>query len=86
MFSLDFKTGTLAASKFLEMNENEFRNRIAQWTGVKKYTISELINSLKKRCGELRLMCKSDMEKTKLEVSSYLTHLVTNYKNTGTFK
>ncbi|MBI2027797.1 MAG: putative zinc-binding metallopeptidase [Deltaproteobacteria bacterium] len=86
LFSLDSKASTMTAGKFLDYHGKELRNRIAQWTGVKKYTIGELIKSLTKRCEDLHLMCKSNSEKTKFELSSYLTTLVTNYKHTGTFK
>jgi hypothetical protein len=75
-----------SAAKFMRRNRAALIASIVQWTGQRKYTVSELVNKLTKRCGKLKLPAPRDAVRLQFEVGAYLASLVTTHLYTGKFK
>lgn len=73
------------ASKFINNYKKEIINSTASWTGEKKYVISELINTIIKRCKELELSIETPETKVLVDTTAYITTLIMNYTHTGKF-
>ena len=76
----------IKASFFLRQRKRQLRNSVCEWTNEKKYRVQKLLNRLIERCDQLDLYVKADDPQTNLQVSAYVTTLVTNYLFTGKFK
>lgn len=74
------------ASVFMRRNKKAMINSIAYWTSEKKVTVTQLVNRLTKRCQDLDLVLVKDSDTSLLEISGFLTTLVSNYLFTGHFK
>lgn len=75
-----------AAHHFLRRNEKQLLHTVSHWTGERRVTIEALMQKFKKRCKDLSLYVKSDAETTLIELSSFLTTLVSHYRFTGHFR
>jgi hypothetical protein len=60
--------------------------RVANWTGQRKYVVDELARKLVQRCAELALHAPADEVTLALDVGAYVGSLVTNHLYTGRFK
>jgi hypothetical protein len=74
------------AAKFMRRNRAALIAAIVQWTGQRKYTVSQLVARLTKRCAELKLPAPRDAARTQFEIAAYLASLVTTHLYTGKFK
>ena len=59
---------------------------VVRWTGQRKYTVDMLVRRLTARARELKLPAPRDQARLMIELSSYLSALVTNHLHTGRFK
>lgn len=59
---------------------------VVRWTGQRKYTVDMLVRRLIARARELKLPAPRDQARLMIELSSYLSALVTNHLHTGRFK
>jgi hypothetical protein len=76
--------GTAAA--FMRSTRKALVERVAQWTGQRKYVVDALARRLIQRCQELGLHVPADEEALALDVGVYVGALVTNHLYTGRFK
>ena len=74
------------ASQFLRAHRRRIIAAVGAWTGGKKYTVNQLVRDLSLRCDELKLQVEGDDPALLVQVTAYLTALVTNYLFTGKFK
>jgi len=75
----------ISAQGIIKKYKKNILNNVARWTGEKKYIINDLLDTLIKRCSQLRLMTDKEEALAILDVSSYVTTLVMNYLHTGGF-
>jgi hypothetical protein len=78
--------GEESAAKFMRRHRTALVESIVDWTGQRKYTVSELVARLTKRCGKLRLHAPRDAVRLQFEVGAYLASLVMTHLYTGKFK
>lgn len=79
------KTAILA-QQFLHAHRKEVVDKVAYWTGAQRPLIKQLIESIEKRIGELKLAADSEREAEHLiQVSVYATALAMNYMTRGRF-
>ena len=52
---------------------------VGAWTGGKKYTVNQLVRDLSQRCDKLELQAGADDPALLVQVTAYLTALVTKY-------
>jgi hypothetical protein len=78
--------GAEPATRFLKRHRRAVIDAVSGWTGERKYTVAGLVAKFETRCKELRLYVAKDEALTGLELSAYLSNLVTNYLLTGKFK
>jgi hypothetical protein len=78
--------GAEKAAVFMKKNRKTIISSIAHWTNERKVTIEELVVRLTERCQELDLVVSKDLSTTLLEISGFLTTLVSNYLFTGHFR
>jgi hypothetical protein len=74
------------ASRFMQQNRKVILNSTARWTGEKKVTINQLISRLIKRCQELELVVSKPEAEVCVEVSAYISTLISHYLFTGHFR
>lgn len=77
------KPTALPASRFLRAHRRRIITAVVAWSGGKKYTVNQLVRDLSQRCDELDLRAEAE---DPVQVTAYLTALVTNYLFTGKFK
>lgn len=87
LFSADsqFSSHELA-HRYMKTQRANLANKIAQWTGAKKYTITNLLNALIERSRETSLRLQKEEHETALDLCAYLTAMVSNYHFTGKYK
>lgn len=74
------------ADRWMKKNQKILLNKIAFWTGDKKYNCDQLLKKLMERCRVLELhLCKSEAESL-MDVTAYLTSMMTNHLLTGKYK
>lgn len=74
------------ASRWLLQQRAALLGVVPFWTRERKYTVNRLLKKLAARADELRLHAPKDPGRTMLEITAYLTALVSNYLFTGKFK
>jgi len=74
------------ASQYLKKAKARLLPSVSFWAKEKKYVIDQLISDLVSRTQELNLYIRRDMADIDIQVSSYITTLVTYYLFTGKFK
>jgi hypothetical protein len=75
-----------SAARYMRRNRRALIEAIMKWTGQRKYTVSQLVNRLTRRCGQLKLPAPRDAARTQFEIAAYLASLVTTHLYTGKFK
>ena len=81
--SLDKKSKEMLAATIIKRYKKDILNSVAKWTGEKKHIISELLDTIIKRCKDLGLLSNEDRSLVTLKMSAYITTLVMNYIYTG---
>ena len=74
------------AARFMRRHRAQIIAAVDRWTSGHKYTISMLVRKLILRAQRLGLHCPRDPSRTAIEISAYLSALVTNHLHTGRFK
>ncbi len=75
-----------SAERFMKRHQKAIISTVAWSTGERKFTIDALVKRLTKRCQEIELRTGKPESQTIMEVTSFLTSLVSNYLFTGKFK
>lgn len=78
--------GGLPASRLLRQQQASLLPVVSFWTRERKYTVTRLLKKLATRCDELKLKVPQEDARTTMEITAYLTALVSNYLFTGKFK
>ena len=78
--------GRVKASVYLRRHRHELESAVCQWTNENKYRVNKLLARLIDRCDKLNLHIKAYDPKQNIQVSAYITTLVTNHLFTGKFK
>jgi hypothetical protein len=78
--------GDESAAKFMRHHRASLITSLVKWTGQRKYTVTELVAKLTKRCAQLKLRAPRDAGRLQFEVGAYLASLVTTHLYTGKFK
>ena len=78
--------GEESAAKFMRRHRRALIASLVEWTGQRKYTVTELVTKLTKRCASLKLPAPRDAVRLQFEVGAYLASLVTTHLYTGKFK
>lgn len=73
------------AYSIIKKDKDAICNNVSIWTGEKKFIINGLLETLFKRCKELRLLNPMSEQEATLKVSIYVTALIMNYVHTGRF-
>jgi len=73
------------AGQFLTSHKNTLVDTVSTFTGESRYTINNLVKRLKLRCEQIDLHLGKDDTRTTVEMSAWLSTMVTNYRNTGKF-
>ena len=60
-------------------------NNVSIWTGEKKFIINNLLETLIERCKQLNLLNPMSEQQSVLKISIYVTALIMNYVNSGSF-
>ena len=74
------------AAAFLRREKKRLVDATARWTGASKVTIELLVKRLIERAATLALPMPKDDVRTRVEFSSWLAVVVTNWRFTGKFK
>lgn len=85
IFSIDGSPGE-SAGEFMRKNRRIIVEKVAQWTGEKKFIVNNLFKKLLDRSRQLKMRLRNGQAETLLEISAYLTSMVSNYLYTGKFK
>jgi Putative zinc-binding metallo-peptidase len=76
----------VSAQQFLHAHRKEVVDKVAYWTGAQRPLIKQLVESIEKRVGELKLVADSAREAQHLiQISVYATALAMNYVTRGKF-
>jgi hypothetical protein len=78
--------GDDSAAKVMRRLRGPLIASLVRWTGQRKYTVDMLVSSLIARARELDLPAPRDHAKVMMDLSAYLSALVTNHLHTGRFK
>ena len=78
--------GEESAAKFMRRHRAALIVSLVEWTGQRKYTVTELVTKLSKRCAKLKLPAPRDTARLQFEIGAYLASLVTTHLYTGKFK
>lgn len=74
------------AAQFMRRHRASLTSSLVQWTGQRKYTVSELVAQLIQRCRTLKLTAPGDTTRLLLDLAGYLATMVTTHLYTGRFK
>ncbi len=74
------------ARKLIRKHRKEILDRVALWTGEKKFLINRLLKDIISRCGELALETGEDEAKIVMETAVYVTAQTMNYLYTGRYR
>lgn len=83
---INIVTAADPASRFLKRHEKYLLRTVARWTGVRKYTIGQVLQRLRARCQALKLGVTTPEHELLVGVTTYVTSLVVNFVHTGEFK
>jgi len=73
------------AYSIIKKYKNNISNNVSIWTGEKKFIINTLLETLINRCKHLGLLNPISEQEAILKISIYVTALIMNYVNTGSF-
>ncbi|MCS6774529.1 MAG: hypothetical protein RMM31_07185 [Anaerolineae bacterium] len=76
----------MRAEAFIKAHKQQLIHRVPQWTGVDSTVAYDVLDKILTRAKALDLWLEREQEEKKLvELTSYVTALCLNYKNTGQF-
>jgi Putative zinc-binding metallo-peptidase len=75
-----------SAAHFLRKARKTIVPSIVRWTGEHKYTVDHLVRQLMLRCERLELVAPKNQARLMMDVTGYVSALVTNHLHTGRFK
>jgi hypothetical protein len=78
--------GEESAAQIMRSMRSGLSSAVVRWTGQHKYVVDMLVRRLITRTRELKLWAPRDRAALMMELSSYLSALVTNHLHTGRFK
>lgn len=78
--------GAESATQVMRSMRHRLSSAVVRWTGQHKYVVDMLVRRLITRTRELKLSAPRDHVGLMMELSSYLSALVTNHLHTGRFK
>jgi hypothetical protein len=78
--------GDESAAQVMRRVQYRLSAAIVHWTGQHKYVVDTLVRNLILRAKELKLRAPRDQAMLMIELSAYLSSLVTNHLHTGKFK
>jgi len=78
--------GRVKASVYLRRHRRDLEEAVCKWSNENKYRVNKLVGKLIDRCDQLNLHLKAYDPKQNIQVSAYITTLVTNHLFTGKFK
>ncbi|MGA0163725.1 MAG: putative zinc-binding metallopeptidase [Bdellovibrionota bacterium] len=79
-------TALIKASSFMRKQRRDILKTISLWTKERKITISKIYDKLIDRANELDLVLSKDIHQTSIELTAFLSTLVSHYRFTGHFK
>lgn len=74
------------ASRLLRRERTAILDTVSYWTRERKFTVERLLRQLTMRSDALKLCVPRDVERAKMELTAYLSALVSNYALTGRLK
>jgi len=74
------------AYAIIKKYKNNISDNVSIWTGEKKFIINTLLETLINRCKHLGLLNPISEQEAILKISIYVTALIMNYVNTGSFR
>jgi hypothetical protein len=80
------EAGEESAAHFMRRGRKVIVPAVVRWTGEHKYTVDRLVRRLMLRCEILGLKAPVNSARVMMDLSSYLSALVTNHLHTGRFK
>lgn len=86
IFSVDGTGSGAPARDFMRKHRRMIVEKVAEWSGEKKFIVNNLFKKLMDRCHQLKMRVKNGEVESLLEISAYLTSMVSNYLYTGKFK
>ena len=86
IFSVDGVGSGESALDFMRRNRRVIVDKVAQWSGEKKFIVNNLYKRLMERSRQLKMRLRSGPEESLLEITAYLTSMASNYLYTGKFK
>ncbi|HKY62412.1 MAG TPA: hypothetical protein VJR29_03255 [bacterium] len=86
IFSADGGGAGESAGEFMRRNRKLIVDKVAQWSGEKKFIVNNLFKRLMERSRQLKMRLRSSPEESMLEITAYLTSMASNYLYTGKFK
>jgi hypothetical protein len=78
--------GEESAAQVMRSMRHRLSSAVVRWTGQHKYVVDMLVRRLITRTRELKLSAPRDHAVLMMELSSYLSAMVTNHLHTGRFK
>jgi hypothetical protein len=79
-------SGSGTAARFMRKHRTAIVSSVVRWTGERKYTVDMLARKLLGACERLKLPIPRDETRLALDLSAYLSALITNHLHTGRFK
>jgi hypothetical protein len=79
-------TPLVMASSFMRKQRREILKTLSLWTRERKITISQIYDKLIDRAEDLELVLSKDFYQTSIEMTAFLSTLVSHYRFTGHFK
>ncbi len=74
------------ASAFLRRHRKLIVDKVARWTGEKKFILNNLFKKFIERSRGLKMKVEKSEAETLLDITAYLTSMASNYLYTGKFK
>lgn len=75
-----------SAAKFMRKQRKQLLSTLSLWTKERKITVSQILSKLIDRAEELDLILDKDPAQSSIELTAFLTTLVSHYRFTGHFK
>lgn len=74
------------ATRFLKRHKKQVIETVGRWTGCRRYDVADLLERLIDRCRENKMRTEIEATGTLIDITAYLSTLITNYLNTGKYK
>jgi len=78
--------GVRSAGDLIRHYRKHILKEVSLWTGEKRYVVADILKTITKRCGTLKLTVKDPEPVVLLRLVGYVTTLVMNYLYTGWYR